>query len=226
MHWGLWDVSFLTPQQTVMVTPCYCQNHSLVPSKEVSVSSKVTLNTFSHIFKRIDGRLMHWLLRVLDSLKKLNLQQPKWPQQTPPTSFLLAFKHWLFLVSRAAPHRSYRQWCSLMLFNSSWTCWVPDVNLNSTEFLKEDAVSVVAYWYPTTALFIMIRFILPLFFDVKICTRLIWELNSKIKDARLLTGSAGTPVVTRLPQSLVHHSELWTWVSSDGDLTAMPVPMW
>lgn len=100
-------------------TPADCDEHTLrkylatvkttllYPLKRYVLAQR-SLNTFSHIFKRIDRRLIHWLLQVLDSLKKLNLQQHQQPQQTPPTSFLLAFKHWLFLVSRAAPHRFYR----------------------------------------------------------------------------------------------------------------------
>ena len=174
---------------------------------------------FSHIFKRLVTRLAYGLLQVLDALKKLSLQEALCSQPTPPTSFLLAFKHQLFLASRKAPCRSCRQWCSLTLPNSSWTCWVLDVSHSSAAFLKGDALSVVTYWYPTT------HFTLPLFLDVNNFIRFIWEPNSKIRDTRLLMGSSGTLVITRLPQILVHRSKLWTWVCSDGDVTAMPVPV-
>lgn len=73
------------------------------------LAQRSLLLLFSHIFKRMDRRLVYCSLQVLDVLKKLKVQQAQWPQPTPPTSFLLAFKHWSFLTSREAPHRSRRQ---------------------------------------------------------------------------------------------------------------------
>lgn len=97
------------------------------------------------------------------------------------TPFLLAFKHWPFLASRKAAQMSYRQWCSLTLPNSFWTCWVPDVRHPSAQFLKGDAVSIITYCYSATCL-LTIRLIL-LFLNGKIFIRLIWEFNSIIKDS-------------------------------------------